>query len=456
MKIKKAFLIAVACVSACSVVPFSTAVTNDFSITANAETGEIIKYENFTVKKYSDYIEIANFDNFATETTDIVIPSEIDGLPVTTIGKEAFNGCYKLTNIVIPNSVTKICRSAFQDCKKLEKMIIPKNVSEIENCAFQGCTKLTEITFAESDTKIKIGNGVFYGCTSLKKIFIPKNVDNIPDAHNNVFENCTSLESIEVDKNNENYASRDGVLFNKDFTTLIKYPINKEGTSYAIPESVKKMSSRAFHKCSNLISIEIPNSVTSIGSYAFASCSGITEFEISKNVTHIEAGAFANCSGLTKITIKNPKCIIVSSSYTISNTAEYSESSTIVDNIVFNGTIYCYEDSTAMAYAEKNGYKYESMGVAPETEPTTDDITESTTNNVEVSSILGDANGDGVVDIADAVAISAYVSDSEKNAIDEPKWIENGDVQSKGNGLNANDSLMIQQYLAGIVSDLNS
>ena len=67
--------------------------------------------------------------------------------------------------------------------------------------------------------------------------------------------------------------------------------------------------------------------------------------------------------------------------------------------------------------------------------------------------LYGDANLDGNVDIADAVAVSAYVGDSENNSL-EPQGILNGDVQGDGNGLNANDALTIQQYLANIIKTL--
>lgn len=67
--------------------------------------------------------------------------------------------------------------------------------------------------------------------------------------------------------------------------------------------------------------------------------------------------------------------------------------------------------------------------------------------------LYGDANLDGNVDIADAVAVSAYVGDSGNNSL-EPQGILNGDVQASGNGLNANDALTIQQYLANVIKKL--
>ena len=67
--------------------------------------------------------------------------------------------------------------------------------------------------------------------------------------------------------------------------------------------------------------------------------------------------------------------------------------------------------------------------------------------------LAGDANLDGKVDIADVVAVASYVGNSDVNKL-EPQGIINADVQGDGNGLNANDSLMIQQYLANIIENL--
>ncbi|MGN0677819.1 MAG: cohesin domain-containing protein [Ruminococcus sp.] len=71
----------------------------------------------------------------------------------------------------------------------------------------------------------------------------------------------------------------------------------------------------------------------------------------------------------------------------------------------------------------------------------------------DVSNLRGDANLDGSVDIADVVAIASYVSDSVKNSLESQGMI-NADVQGEGNGINANDALAVQQYLANIITEL--
>jgi hypothetical protein len=81
----------------------------------------------------------------------------------------------------------------------------------------------------------------------------------------------------------------------------------------------------------------------------------------------------------------------------------------------------------------------------PDVTPVTDD------DDDEI--IWGDANVDGTVDIADVVAVAAYVGDSTANPLTE-KGLRNADVHANGNGLNASDALTIQQYLAKIVEKL--
>ena len=143
-----------------------------------------------------------------------------------------------------------------------------------------------------------IGESAFYWCSSLTSITIPNSVTSIG---NSAFYYCSSLTSIEVDANNPNYASIDGVLYNKDVTTLICSPGGK--TSITIPNSVTSIGNLAFYYCKSLTSITIPNSVTSIGHCAFQSCSSLTSISIPDSVTTIGDFVFEWCESLTSINI---------------------------------------------------------------------------------------------------------------------------------------------------------
>jgi hypothetical protein len=251
----------------------------------------------------------------------VIIPSQINGLTVATIGYEAFSDRTNVTSVTIPNGVTNIASFAFEDCAGLTNIDFPDGILSFGTNAFYYCTRLTNVTIPISATNI--GSAPFLG--------------------------CSSLESISVDTGNSAYSSAAGVLFNKNQTRLLEFPAGLSG-SYTIPSSVTIVASSAFSRCTNLISVTIPNSVTnveagafegsgprgvtiengvteiwgaafseaaslatitipdsviSIGSGAFLNCTSLTNATIPDSVTSIGEGAFYSCSSLTGIKIPN-------------------------------------------------------------------------------------------------------------------------------------------------------
>ena len=229
----------------------------------------------------------------------LVLPSGM-----TTIGNYAFYGCNGLTSVTIPNSVTIIGYNAFDYCSGLTgALTIPNSVTSIGVEAFRYCSGLTgALTIPNSVTTI--GGSAFRYCSGLTgALTIPNSVTTIGGY---AFSGCSGLTSIDVGESNTQYSSIDGVLFNKNQTTLIQYPAGKQGSSYIIPNSVTTIENAAFYECSGLTSVTIPNSVTSIGNGAFADCSGLTgNLTIPNGVTTIGNNTFSGCSGLTSVTIPN-------------------------------------------------------------------------------------------------------------------------------------------------------
>ena len=168
--------------------------------------------DDYCYYKYSDHIElIAVRGNSKSSLESIEFPSEIDGLPVTTIKLsgiissigsvgsepakiyEPIKNFPNLTTIIIPNSVTTIGNSAFSGCIGLTSITIPDSVTTIGSSAFSGCTGLTSITIPESI--ITIGSSAFSGCTSLTSVTIPESVTSVKD---NAFVGCTNLTSLVI------------------------------------------------------------------------------------------------------------------------------------------------------------------------------------------------------------------------------------------------------------------
>jgi hypothetical protein len=182
---------------------------------------------------------------------------------------------------------------------QIKSALIGNSITTIGDCAFYSCISLTSVTIPNSVTTI--GNSAFYDCVSLTLVTIPNSVTTIG---NRAFINCRGLTAIDVVADNLNYSSANGVLFNKNQTTIIQCPGEKSGT-YSIPNSVASVGYGAFSGCVSLISVTIPNSVTSIGNMAFYDCTSLTSVTIPNSVTSIGSGAFYYCSGLASVTIPN-------------------------------------------------------------------------------------------------------------------------------------------------------
>ena len=194
---------------------------------------------------------------------------------VTSFGDYAFAYCDALTQVTIPNGVTSIGYYVFGYCSALTLVNIPNSVTSIVTAAFQECRALTQVNIPDGVTSI--GSGAFENCDALTQVTIPNSVKSIG---NSAFASCDALTALHVDAANTAYCSENGILFNKDKTTLIQYPAGKPETAYTIPNGVASIGSGAFENCSALTQVTIPSSVKSIGSYAFWNCSALTEMTV--------------------------------------------------------------------------------------------------------------------------------------------------------------------------------
>ena len=221
---------------------------------------------------------------------------------VTHIGKYAFSGCSNLTSITLPNGLEDINEHTFYNCTSLTSITIPNKVRWVCFNAFNGCSSLKNVTMSNGIQVID--DGAFHGCKSLTSITIPNSVWSIAD---NAFGDCSSLINIDVDKDNQTYSSQDGVLFNKDKTVLINYPIGSERTSYNIPDGVTRINESTFRECTSLKSIIIGNGVTVIDRYAFYNCKNLICVTIPNSVTVIGWYVFDICSSLETVNYKGTK-----------------------------------------------------------------------------------------------------------------------------------------------------
>ena len=171
----------------------------------------------------------------------------------------------------------------------------------------------------------KIGDYALRNSTLLESVTISSSIANISWT---AFEDCRTLREIIVDGENPAFASENGVLYNKNKTTLVRCPLAQKG-SFTIPNSVTKIGDKAFADCKQLTVINIPNTVIDINQYAFQSCDGLKSITIPNSVRNIQMGAFQS-SGLNSITI--PSSVTYISSYVFERCSSMLEVNVDNDN----------------------------------------------------------------------------------------------------------------------------
>jgi BspA type Leucine rich repeat region (6 copies) len=291
------------------------------------------------------------------------------GTNVTTLADNAFFQCYILASVSIPASITNIGTGPFFDCQSLITIsvnpansyytnvnqllfnktqtsliqfpggigggyILPAAVTNI-GAAFVGNT-LTNISVNTANTIFSSTNGVLFNKNKTQLISYPglatadvtigytipgtvttivsgafeytASVTNVTIGTNVTsigyvaFYDCANLAAITVNLTNLFYSSTNGVLFDKNKTMLIQYPIAVAG-SYAIPGTVTNLADGAFGDALSLTGVVIPNSVTNIGFETFYNCPSLANVTIGNHVANIGASAFFLCTNLAAVVI---------------------------------------------------------------------------------------------------------------------------------------------------------
>ena len=347
-----------------------------------------------------------------------------------------------LTDFIIPNSVTSIVWT-LNPTKTIKNITINKNCNEIQliGSSSSGTGSLENIYVEEGNQKYFSQNGIllekglqnfqdsvkiypqnnksksFYFPNNTKIIQLPqRNLKYLEDVYIPAsadkmlwqsFSWCLNLKNNYVDKDNSEFCDIDGVMYNKDKTTLLKYTSGREATSFVVPDTVTTISSTAFNQNYNLKSISFPDSIINFDSI-FWYCNNLTNFTFSKH-------------------LKNIKWIHSIGYGFVGGMGHGGNSNTPLDNVVIRG----YTNSPAETYAKENGFTFISLG---------------TINK------LGDSNSDNKVDITDATNIQLYLAEYE---ID---FSENEDIASDTNGdgyITISDVTEIQRFLAELPSAMS-
>lgn len=284
-----------------------------FAFGASAEEIDGVIY----TKKSGKYIVTGVSQSFSGE---LVIPADIEGVPVEEIGENAFDGNTSIGNVTLPASIKKVNKYAFKNCPGIKKVTFAEseNYVAILEGAFYGCESLADVTFPSKiytiptdcfrdcalisvtipDGTDAINTRAFINNIYLEEVYIPSSVTSIGE---DAFYGCTSLKGFYLPNGNDNYKQSGGVLFSAGGEDLVQYTLGSEATNYTVPAGVLYIDSGAF-ACSKLKKVTISEGVEEIGVAAFSN-SKIESVTFPSTLKKISRNAFLLCTSLKSVTI---------------------------------------------------------------------------------------------------------------------------------------------------------
>lgn len=327
-------------------------------IQARADDGIVVEKDGdflYRVEGESDNPEVTIY-SYVGSDTDVTVPSEIKGKPVTTLhgtfsGKEtvkkvtvpegvrlieyhAFHGCTALTTVVLPSSLEEMTENTFYQCTNLKTVSLDtanSKLTKIGQYSFAYCEKLTGFDIPSSLKELE--EGVFFRCSSLKKIIIPDTVEKIDRS---AFYECTNVTEIKIPGTVKEASDIALVGCEKvitaelpismvtlanlqrsdDLETLVivddgstelpdKDALNekKKLKKVVFPDSLTSIPRAFCRSVSALEEVKLPANLKIISNASFSKCTNLKTIDLPDTVTEIGAFAFADCTSLKDFTI---------------------------------------------------------------------------------------------------------------------------------------------------------
>lgn len=290
-------------------------------------------------------------------TTDVVIPGYINEVQVTEIGQASLWFHSDIENVTVSEGVKKIQGKSFLGCENLKTINLPDSLERVDGFAFQYCSSVTSMT-------------------------IPKNVSYIVWSP---FNEMASLTEIDCDPENEYYTSVDGVLFTKDMTAVVAYPVGRKG-AYTVPETVKYIEPYVFSGAKYLTEINILGSIEGINNGAFDGCTSLNSVVINEGVKYVGSYAFSGCTGIKTFYVPESVTNIGDRAF------GFSDPWTLDPDFYLSGK----EGSMIEAYAFRYGIPFNPVGTADN-----DPFDENNSQSSSVEDIDGDISATPPVNIQD-------------------------------------------------------
>jgi hypothetical protein len=289
----------------------------------------------FTVPNTVTHIEDGAFQ-YSTHLTEILFRN--DGI-LTHIGSNAFRGLSALTEMTLPNTVRNIGSNAFNGLSGLTStsFTIPNIVSIIEPDTFRGLSSLTEFIVDDASDDFSVDtNGVLFDKNKTILIQYPLGkpaqsytiLSTVTTINERALE-YAKITTFSVEDGSTTFiCDASGVLYNSTYSTLIQYPLNSQDTIYTINEYVTSIYKGAFNDANNLTTLNIPKSVRDIKLVEFENMTELQEF------------------GLNPITSENNSYTYVS----YINPSDLDSNKRLLTFKITEGVLYSHDNSSLLKY----------------------------------------------------------------------------------------------------------
>ena len=221
------------------------------------------------------------------KTSSIKFPEK-----VSSVGIYAFSECSNLKTVELNSALSSIGNNAFYNCSSIKTINLPKSLKTLGEDVFTGCTSLETFTSSNGDpVGYSIENGILYNKNVTTLIHYPSaniaSIYTIPSSLTKIADNaladCIYINEFNINSSEKHFDVEDGVLYDYHRTTLIRYPLGKGGSDFTIPDTVTKISNKAFKNADISGVLNLPSSLKEIGEYAFEGCSNINSFNVKSN-----------------------------------------------------------------------------------------------------------------------------------------------------------------------------
>ncbi len=243
--------------------------------------------ESYTVKEGTELIgAYAFYQNCLLKR--LILPEG-----VKTVEESAFGNCDMLEEVRLAEGLRVIGDYSFSNCYKLKSLVLPDSVSSIGKGAFHS-TGLTDLKLGKG--LLSIGELAFFG-TEIRELYIGTGVTHI----GNRALSSSALEKIELSPGNRSFTLVDGILFDEECTTIVRYLPMRGDAVYTLPDGVERIENYAFENCQKLKIIALNDGVLEIGKGAFELCTGLMYIVIPESVRDIRYDQFLGCSSLDTV-----------------------------------------------------------------------------------------------------------------------------------------------------------